>query len=344
MKHSFIPSTVVSFAMLCALGIGASTLNSPGRAAAAVRPAPTPTPVAIAYDEINRMAFAQVTPPPVGAFGEDYQRIMAAAQNAQADRPPQPHGLGGMISQAMGAAQNPESMENPMDAMQNGTLKRYTFYWVRGWIRVDDPVAHTATIYKCKEHQIVYLDLAKKTYRIASDTDSNQASSDNDASSQNPYLRRMAQPGTATMTVTANASALGPKVVEGIPTHGYDSTNAIAIANATGSCRNGSFSSHVVEYVSNINEQRAYCPIPGRPSDGSRYGGPAGGCKPTVSVHQAGSARAPANKLAMYRMSSFGAGGGQGGAMVLERGHVTWLYNSDIPALFNPPADFTQQS
>lgn len=34
----------------------------------------------------------------------------------------------------------------------------------------------------------------------------------------------------------------------------------------------------------------------------------------------------------------------KGGAMVPERGHVTWLYNPGIPTLFEIPKDFTQQS
>lgn len=342
MKQSFIVTVLASFAVLCALFAGASGVNSGGRAAAAIRPSPTPTPVAIAYDEINRMAFGQMTPPPVGVFSEDYQRIMASIQNASQQQPSQPRGLSGFLGRAAGV---PENMQNPMLAMQNGTLKRYTFYWVRGWIRVDDPVAHTAVIYKCKEHQTIYLDLAKKTYRIVTgEVDTNQAAVPS-APAGNPYAREMAAPGTAKMTVTANATALGPKVVEGIPTHGYDSTNSLTMSNATGSCRNGSFSSRVVEYISNINEQRAYCPVPGRATySGAAYGAPAGGCKPTMVVHQTGSVRPNPQKLAMYRMSSFGAAQGQGGATVLERGHVTWLYNPDIPQFFTIPAGFTRQA
>lgn len=338
----FLPLTVVSLAALCAGLVTAGTLNSSGRAVAAVRPTPTPTPVAIAYDEITRMAFAGVTPPPVGSFSGDYSRIMAAAKAPSTDAtdsdtdqmPPQVQAI---LRQRMGGA------GNPMASMQMGTLKRYTFYWVKGWIRIDDPVAQTATIYKCKERQTIYLDLAKKTYRIvtgATDTDDTTSTS----GGANPYAREAMAPGTAKMTVTAKAAALGPKTVEGISTQGYDSTNSLAMTNATGSCRNGSFNSHVLEYISNINEQRPYCPLPGRAVSGaSQYGGPAGGCKPAITARQTGSARPPANKLAMYRLSEFGSGQGKGGAMVLERGHVTWLYNPDIPPVFTIPADFKQQ-
>lgn len=340
MKRSII-GTFAAFSLLCGLSAGVARLEPGGRAAAAVRPTPTPTPVAIAYDQITRMAFGQATPAPVGSFSDDYQRIMASIQSASA-QPARPRGLAGLLGRAMSIP----SMQNPMMAMQNGTLKRYTFYWVRGWIRVDDPVAHTAVIYKCKEHQTIYLDLAKKTYRVVKDDSGAPPQQSQSAMAGNPYARRMMAPGTATMTVSARATALGPKQVEGIATHGYDSTNALVMSNATGSCKDGSFSSHVVEYISNINKQRAYCPLPGRGSSysGNAYGGPIGGCKPKMVVHQSGSARPNTNKLAMYRLSSFGSGQGQGGAMVLERGHVTWLYNPEIPALFTIPAGFTQTS
>lgn len=45
----------------------------------------------------------------------------------------------------------------------------------------------------------------------------------------------------------------------------------------------------------------------------------------------------------MYRRVHFESGNGQGATTVLERGHVTWLYNPDIPPLFEIPSDFTKQ-
>lgn len=334
--NRYVFAAVLSFSFVCAVFAGTSNKTS-GSAWAAVRA--TPTPVAIAYDEITRMAFAQVTPAPVGAFAADYQRIMSSAQqqSQNSSMPPQAQAMLKRMGISGIAA-------NPMAAMQNGTLKRYTFYWVKGWIRVDDPLDQTAIIYKCREHQTIYLDLAKKTYHIVNGNTDTTTSGAPAGTASNPYARAMMAPGTVTMAVIAKATALGAKVVEGIPTHGYDSSNALTMTNATGSCKNGSFSSRVVEYISNINEQRAYCPLPGRASgDAARYGGPVGGCKPSVVAHQAGTVHPPPGKLAMYRMSQFNAGGGQGGAMVLERGHVNWFYNRDIPAIFNVPADFTQQ-
>jgi hypothetical protein len=341
--NRYIPMTLASF-VLVAVVLGSHAGIPGARAVAAVRPVPTPTPVAIAYDEINRMAFAQITPPPVGAFGGDYQNIMATVQSGPQAQPQRPHGLGGFLSHAMGLPEG-ANMQNPMQSMQLGTLKHYTYYWVKGWIRVDDPVAHTAAIYKCREHQTLYLDLVKKTYRIVNDADDSQQAQAPAGMEGNPYAQRMMEPGTATMTVDAKAAALGPKAVEGIKTQGFDSTNALSITNATGSCHDGSFSSRVVEYVAGFGEQRAYCPLPGHASgDAAQYGGPIGGCKPTFTVHHSGTIHPNADRFRMYRMSQFNTAQGQGGAMVMERGHVTWLYNADIPPLFEIPAGFTEQT
>ncbi len=320
--------------------------NHSGSPVIAAAPTPTPTPVAIAYDEINRMAFGAMTPPPVGAFPDDYARIMASVQSApSAPAPKRPGGLAGMMEKAMHVPQNPGAMMNPMAAMQNGTLKRYTFYWVKGWIRIDDPVARTATIYKCREHQTIYLDLAHKTYRIENTDATPRPASfmPSSAARSNPYMQRAMEPGTALMHVTTTAKALGPKTVEAIATHGYASSNALTTTNATGSCRSGSFKSDTLEYVSNINKQGNYCPASAAPGARGASGyGVTGGCRPTMKVTRKGSVAPPPHKLAMYRRVRFEAGGGQGATTVLERGHVTWLYNPDIPPLFQIPSDFTK--
>ena len=320
-----------------------------GGSAVAAMPTPTPTPVAIAYDEINRVAFGQITPPPVGAFHEDYERIVASIQSGDsATPPPRPHGLGGMVAKAMGMPGGPGAMMNPMSMMQNGTLQRYTFYWVKGWIRVDDPVMHMATIYKCREHQTIHLDLAHKTYTIETNDATPPPASfmPHGNGGGSPQMQRQMEPGTADMNVATTATALGAKTVEAIATQGYDSTNSLDMSNATGSCRNGSFSTHTVEYVSNINEQGNYCPASAAPGGGGGRAeayGVVGGCRPTIKATHKGSVSPPAGKIAMYRSASFDAGEGRGATTVLERGNVTWYYNPDIPKLFDIPSDFTQQ-
>ncbi|MHB8148501.1 MAG: hypothetical protein ACYDGM_14725 [Vulcanimicrobiaceae bacterium] len=348
MKRPFFFSVVTSFVLLCAVAVAGRGSNPSIRAEAAVRPTPTPTPVAIAYDEINRMAFGQTTPPPVGAFSEDYHRIMESLQTP-VTQPPRPHGMAGLLGHMMKLPSSAQ-MSNPMLTMENGSLKRYTYYWVRGWIRIDDPATHTAIIEKCREHQRIILDLEHKTYKI--ETYTNETGDRNDVQAPapsvpgSPYSQTMSAAGTATMTVRSTGTALGPKMVEGIHTQGYDMTNALSIAKATGSCHNGSFSSRIVEYISGINKPRAYCPLAGRTaSNGNTYGA-MGGCRPTIAAHEQGRVSPPPGKLAMYRLSTFGTATAPMGAaaMVLERGNVTWLYNPDIPALFTIPAGFTQTS
>lgn len=329
------------FLLICAAGLLRGGLGLAAPARAAIRPRPTPTPVAIAYDEISRMAMGQATPPPPGAFPEDYRRIMASINNP----PAQPRGMSGMFGRMMSGAM--AHMQNPMLAMQNGTLKRVTFYWVKGWIRTDDPAAHQAVIDECNLHRRIILDLAHKTYRIVNDARSSSGASASTSSgmASSPYMQHAA-PGTARMTVHSIGKALGPKTIEGIHTQGYDMTNALTMTNATGSCRNGSFSSHVVEYISGIHKPRAYCPLSAAPSRGNgsytQYGA-MGGCRPQIAAHVQQSVHPPVGMLAMYRRSSMSTGSGAPAmAMVLERGNVQWLYNAQIPALFQIPPGFTR--
>jgi hypothetical protein len=119
-------------------------------------PPPASTPVALQYEEISRFAFGEATPVPPGNFEPDRANIIASAGASQ----PQHHGL---LSGVMNGYQ---SAMSGMQAMQSGTLTRYTYY--HGWIRTDDVVHQTAVITKCDLHQYITLDLAHHTYSISS--------------------------------------------------------------------------------------------------------------------------------------------------------------------------------
>ncbi len=316
----------------------------PQPAAAAVLPTPTPTPVGIAYDEITRMAFGNATPPPPGSFQPDYRRIIADIPPANQPAPAA-HGLAGMFGRMMGG-QNLAQMTSGLNMMRDGTLKRYTFYWVRGWIRIDDPAAHTAQIEKCSEHQTILLDLARKTYRIVEMTEGGSAPPPPPAPRYGP-APPPAGPGTGVMTVSNKVQALGPKTLEGIHTRGFATTASMEMSKATGTCSNGAYGAATVEYISGIHKPRAYCPLPRTRAMGmGGMPGARGGCKPRLVVRSSGPTK-PSGYLAMYRRTSFKAGNGAGahgtgGAFVMERGNVDWFYNPDVPALFSIPAGFKQ--
>lgn len=353
---------LLALSMVCSL-IGvlvAAAVYSPVAARAAIRhPKPSPTPVGFAYDEITRTAFMPATPPPPGSFAQDYERLIGAAGGeASAAAPPsaQPtaaarRGMGGMFGHILGgvhlgmpSAQNPMGIRNPLLAMSTGTLKRYTYYWARGWVRVDDPLEQTATITKCAQHQVISLDLAHKTYRIVETGRESASAAPHEVAAPQSHGRTLA-PGSAVMQMTGRSEALGPKTLEGLPTTGYHGTMTMSITQATGSCHDSTMQMDTVEYLSRLHKPRAYCPLSAAPVMGPGMGmGTAGGCRLKIGASTNGLAGMPQDRLAMYKRMTMQAGdrGASGPAFVTERGHVVFLYTSHIEPLFEIPPGFTR--
>jgi hypothetical protein len=317
--------------------------------AAAPNPNPTPTPVAIQYDEIQRMVVAPATPPPPGSFQDSYKTIMANAQSNQS-QPAQPHGMGGMLGGMMGGHAPDMSRANGMmSMMRDGHLTRWTYYWVKQWVREDDPVAQTATITKCAQHQIINLDLAKKTYTVVN-TGANGCPPSPPAGMGSmgggPMGQADQSPGTVDLTITNTTKNLGPMVLDGIQTTGSSSDLSMQMTNATGSCKNSSNQMSVVQYVSDINKQRAYCPLPRRanslPSNPSEAAA-RGGCKPTMHGSASGMPSLAGNgsKLEMYYLLSMSSNGRNFGSLT-QRGNVAWLLQAQTDPLFAIPDGFTE--
>jgi hypothetical protein len=326
----------------------------------AVAATPTPTPVALQYDELQKMVMSPATAPPPGAFQDDYKLAMQAPNTSGVDEggTPPPHrgglgGLGAMMGGAMGGHRGPPGMGDAsgmMNMMKYGNLTRYTYYWVKQWVRVDYPVSQTATITKCKEHQIIQLDLAKKTYTIV-----NTGTSGCDTGGQAPSGMSMpgapvsSEPGTVDVTINSTDKNLGPLTIDGINTNGNDSTLSVQMSNATGSCKNSPASEmQTVKYVSNIDKPRPYCPlsvhaggIPTTPQQAMSRGG----CKPSIHGNTGGgnpmAMMSESQKLEMYSLLTMQSQRGSFGSLT-ERGNVAWLYKPQAEALFAIPPDFTE--
>lgn len=309
--------------------LSANALAPTARAAS-----PRPTPVALQYEQITRMVF-QATPEPPGFFQTDRQQITGAAGTPA----PQHHGVfGGLLNSV-------QSAENTMQSLRNGVLTRYTYY--NGWIRTDDVVAQTATIEKCDLHQYITLDLARHTYSIENTMPSPQPAPSPGAPGGTATVNEA--PGTMDIAVTASSQDLGQRTLEGISTRGQSSSYTLAMTNATGSCRNGSMSMHVVEYVSDLGIPRAYCPLPrvgGMPSSPQQVV-VRGGCRPHFHGGASGAFAfgGSGDHLAMYSFMTVATGtsgeGGNAGALT-ESGNVQWLYKPQAESLFTIPPGFTR--
>ena len=324
-------------------------------AASAAVPTPTPTPVALQYDQITRMVMASATVPPPGSFDDTYRAIMKVVAAAPSPTPAPKRrgfsGFGGMLAKGMMKHGMPSmgNMSSMMATMRLGNLERFTFY--KNWVRTDLPVQQTATIEKCSEHETIFLDLAKKTYRISKDADGCGQHGAPPTEPAMPGRSVNMAPGTATMTISGTSANLGPKRLEGYLTHGSQSTLSMATTQATGSCKNGSMGMKLTQYISGIRKWRAYCPLPrsaaGPPTSLQRAASQ-GGCRPHMVVKRGVSmanAMGQGKLLTFYRLMQMegGASQGSGFGSLLERGNIRWLYKPEAEALFSVPPDFTKE-
>lgn len=318
----------------------------------AVAATPTPAPVALQYDEISRIVVAPATPPAPGAFADDYKLAMSTrpTQSSQASSIDTPTlktymktgSLAESIPGEPGGANTGDLGSNEAPPPQSATpvqavrVVRYTFYFTKGWIREDDPIAQTAIISKCDEHVRITLNLAKKTY-VQTNADAKGGAD----CFQMPGMQSSARPGTEDLTIDATSQDLGAQTIDGIATSGSSANMTMAATNATGSCRNGQLALTRVAYISTIPKPRAYCPLASAPTVATDPAQLAvqGGCNPTL--HGSGaSGSAASTMLEMYLLMNMTMRGRSVG-MLTERGHVTVLEASDADPLFEVPAGFT---
>jgi len=207
-------------------------------------PAGSAPPTGLAYDEIVKVILGTASPEP-GGFSADFDTAISAQKSAIA--PGAHHGLFGSIMNAVDTA------KNAMNLLKNGTAS--SKYYLAGWERTDDPGAQTATIAKPQQHEMIYLNLAKKTYRVV---DTN-VQAPNVTPPPMEQARNGAgqpvQPGTGKLDVTVSSTSLGSRMVENVQTTGYKVTFNLSETQSTGSCSDGNFMTSMVEYISRYAER-----------------------------------------------------------------------------------------
>ena len=353
-------------------------------------PAAAPPP-GLAYDEIVRVV-VNATPPPPGNFQADLAALTSAAVAASPTPAPKKRGIGigaiagalagggpGAVAGAVAGNAISNAMDNAVQqslgaqfgalaALARGFLQPHLtrYAYLNGWERVEDVTAQTATIRKCSVGQVVYLDLAKKTYTTY---DPNAEPTEAPAApAPAPRRGRSApadpqQPGTAVATLTSATRALGPLRIENQTTAGYDSTTSFATTQSTGSCRDGSASLENVAYIAPISRPAVTsCPARRRPvpetADAAVAAPPSIGCRPTFAMHRSGPTP-PAGRLALYSLVTFGSGASAAPApaaspgagspgpgagtlgFLTERGNLRTLGQADT-GLFAIPQGFTK--
>ena len=296
----------------------------------------------LAYSELMKFVKADANPQP-GGFAGDFQAAVDAQRSAA--NATQHHGIFGSIMNAANAAKGAVAI------FQTGIASTHSF--LNGWERSDDPGAQTATITRPDRHEMIYLNLAKKTYRIV---DTNvQPVTETPPPYQNPTSQgpqASPQPGTGKLDISAASSVLGPKSIDNVATTGYSQDFKMSATKSTGSCHDGTFETSIVQYVSSYavpsvgpHVSFKYHVTPMSPQMMVTHPG----CNPKTTYHNSGGASPPSDKLALWTLMTIKGGtqttqGQMGGGFstLIERGSVHTLGSSDS-GLFDVPADFTKE-
>lgn len=342
------------------------------------------------YDEIVRIIVGGSPAPAPGNFTADAAAIASPASVA-ATAAPRRHGgfgnlgalaggiLSGNVAGAVAGGVTDAVVGNAMDAqvdrimaqtggmlagamrgLTQGRLERHSFY--SGWERVDDVAAQTAVITKCDLHQIIRLDLAKKTYSVTDPTAPAGESPATAPVAKGRHGREAAppreEPGTAVADFSNVVKPLEPRKFEGLDTTGYDDTSTFAMTQATGSCRNGTFAFTTRAYYSRLATPQLVCPLAIPAVTRQRYPREpmnfvaSGGCRPTFTAHKSGP-NPPTQNLAMYQTIAMSGSAGTaatpnpsgspvpGFVFLTERGNLHSLGAANA-GLFEIPADFTK--
>ncbi len=297
------------------------------------------TPAGLAYDEVTKVVLGGGTPEP-GTFTADFESAISAQRSAGA--PGSHRGLFGGIMNTIDMAKNGLSL------LKSGTAS--SKYYLAGWERTDDPGAQTATIMKPQQHQIIYLNLAKKTYRVVDTslpTDETPPPMERARNAGGPP----AQPGTGKLDITVSNTLLGPRSIENLPTTGYKITFNLTESQSTGSCTDGTFQTSMVEYVSRYAQPRVAAQIAQNRAMSARPELMAlkPGCTPKIAMHASGGSQPASGRLAVWTLVGISANAptaqGQmsgGFSMLIERGNIRGLGPAD-KKLFDIPADFIKE-
>src|SRR5579864_5196756 len=199
----------------------------------------------LAYDELTKLQGGDQPAPQPGTFNDDFQAAVDAA-NAAANAP-QHHGLFGGIQNAA------EKARGALEQFKTGFATR--LYFMNGWERIDSLATQTATITKPNLHQVIQLDLAKKTYQIT-DTSAQPMTQTQPYQPPGPPgpPPPSPQPGTGKLDIRVSTAVLGPKTIDTVSTTGYSVDFKATETKSTGSCTDGTFETSVVEYLSSYAE------------------------------------------------------------------------------------------
>ncbi|GAC1657983.1 MAG: hypothetical protein NVS4B13_00160 [Candidatus Elarobacter sp.] len=182
-----------------------------------------------------------------------------------------------------------------------------------------EPWPGRAVVTKPSEHVVLTLDEVTHTYR---------------RQTLLPQVDTYASTGLldrVPVVVSGPASAALPDAsIDHHAAHGVRVSAVISVSDAAGFCSAGRHPVEETEYVAEIDDPQAY--PPGAPTGAAAL--------PSVCTPTSPAARWTSGKLVLYRATTFDAGTPLAVTIVLERGNLRALTESDS-AMFAVPAGFT---
>ncbi len=283
----------------------------------------------VAFDRIQWHA-PNASPLAVGSFAADRAALIKLIKPT--DIYPQPtEGLLGNLP----AASDPRQPE---------FVSLYRFSYLGDWMRVDDPIAMTAVIKRPDLHELIFLNLFKRTYRIVNvPASSNPSMQTNPPAQTNPT----ASEADANYEIRGSGETTGPTVIDGVSAIGYGGTIAIANRHETRECPNGFGTMRWTQFRASVYDAPFPVSLPTLPPLENS-------CTVAVSPESYSVDPSILSKVVMYRSLVFDAPSpgyvravqvmiGQSRlpyARVEESGNIARLGSAD-KALFDIPAGFT---
>ncbi len=199
--------------------------------------------VGVAFDRIEWRALG-ATPLPPGSF--QAHRMALVAQAKPTDIYPMP-------------AYDVEGNLPPAAAPQDPAFTSlYRFSYLGDWTRVDDPIAMTAAIHRADLHEIIFLNLAKRTYSVVKGAP---------ATSRSPTVS--STPAVPNYQLQESHQELDPLVLDERQTIGNRVTFTYTTITSTRACPQGSVTFILTQYSASDIDMPAgmWWPTTSDPSD-----------------------------------------------------------------------------
>jgi hypothetical protein len=226
--------------------------------------------------------------------------------------------------------------------MQAGLLRHFSFLGTMS--RVDDPISQKATIAKPDIPEVIYLDLAKKTYRTVGGDAATQLLTPADPIALLHSLQNglPSGPGTATIDIATTTNAIAPRDIEGVAATGFSTETTIAAKNVTGTCFPINLTIHGTTYTEQSRAEPFARAFEATDPSVIAKGLAVGGCTVTFGSPAAKSLSPPG--FVLYRLTEADAtlpilNVPMKTTSLTERGNIKALTPADA-AMFAIPADY----